>query len=498
MAGLLFLSVPAPGVELRFVPPSAEGTVSLGISDSAGQLVRVLCDEWPVADFTAGLNGLSVEWDGRDASGQPVPAGTYAVKGFHMGNVEVSGEAIHFNDWITTEDAPRIEAVASLGILAGGDLLMASRLTGDRGALLRYSPHHANPWAILACEPLPASPRTVKLAVAGDRVFVLVDNKIRALDLATGREIEQPGLAAAPVDVGGHEDRLTILTADGIKVFDATNLKEKSALPPPPVKVAAVAPFGREDVVAAGEDGSLWHGAPEWRRLDAPPGTKALAVAAGRGQTFWVLERGADGSVVVVQYSPEEGRLAEWVASTRGDPVALAASADADYFAAIFAGPEEERTVAIRRSAEKGWELLADKTITASGAFGVSEGRLSPVGESLPAEITVGLRENPLDASAPRSLVLRASASVGGTGLVTAEGLPLVSVSNGAGFKRVALVAGRSGGTARFYQGDGACVEQFNLVNLDDITALDAGTIEMEGGAEKAPPPEEDPEEPMP
>jgi hypothetical protein len=41
-------------------------------------------------------------------------------------------------------------------------------------------------------------------------------------------------------------------------------------------------------------------------------------------------------------------------------------------------------------------------------------------------------------------------------------------------------------------------VEQFNLVNLDDITALDAGTIEMEGGAEKAPPPEEDPEEPMP
>ena len=496
--GLLSFAAAAHAVEIRFVPPSAQGTVSLGIYDRGGKLVRVLCDEWPIANFAAGLNGLSTEWDGNDSGGQPVAAGTYTARGFHMEDVSVEGEAFYFNNWITSEDAPRIVSVGAIGILAGGDLLLAARLAGDQGALLRYSPQNENPWVTLATEPLSAAAQNVKLAVAGGRVFVLTGRKLRALDLATGKEVAGVELSADPVDVAGREDRLAVLTAGGVKIYDATNLTERSALAAPPVKPAAVAPLGTDDVVVVGEDGSLWHGAPEWQRLETPAASKVRALASGRGNTFWAVEQSADGAVAVVQYSPEEGRLAEWIAAPAGAPVSLAAAVDADYFAAILAGADTERTVAIRRNAANGWELLADKTITASGNFGLTDGKLSPAAGSVPAAITVALRENPLDAAAPRSLELRASTFAGGSGLATVDGLPLVRVSDEAGFSRLAVIPGPTPGTAQFYQGDSACVEQYSIANLGEITALDAGAIEMEGGAEKAPPPEEDPEAPTP
>lgn len=498
--GLLVLASAAHAVEIRFVPPSAEGTISLGIYDPAGKLVRVLCDEWPIADFEAGLNGLSTEWDGKDAAGQPVAAGTYTAKGFHTGNVDVRGEAFHFNDWITTEDAPRITAVTSIAVLSGGDMVLAARLSGNKSALLRFSPQNPNPWAVLSSGPLSDSGVRSKLAVAGGRVFFLADQKLRAIDLTTGKEVAVPDLSPEVIDLGGREDRLAALSPAGVKVVDATNFAERSTLPMPPVKAVAVAPLGTDDVVIAGEDGSLWLGSKGWKRLETPPSTKARALAPGRGNSFWALEQCGDTAAAVVQYSPDDGRLAEWVAPARAqvDPVALAASSDTDYFAAIFAAKDSERTVAIRRNAAGGWELLADKTITACTSFGLADGKLSLSSESLPSEITVGLPENPLDPSASRSLVLRASALGEGTGLVTSDGLPLVRVSEDAGFGRLAVVAGQAAGSAQFYQGDGACVEQYGIENLGEITAINAGTIEMEGGTEKLPPPAEDPETPTP
>ena len=493
--GLLVLASAAHAVEIRFVPPSAEGTISLGIYDPAGKLVRVLCDEWPIADFEAGLNGLSTEWDGKDAAGQPVPAGTYAAKGFHAGDVVVDGEAFHFNDWITTDDAPRVMTISSVGVLAGGDLLLAAGLAESKNALLRYSLQNTNPWVVLASEPQTGPLQTIKLAAAGGLAFVLIDKKIRAFDLATGKKVDLPEMAKDPIDLGGREDRLAILASDGVKIFDAKNLKEHSASAAPPVKALAVAPLGNEDVVVAGEDGSLWHGAPEWKRLETPPSTKTRALAAGRGNTFWAVEQSEGGEAAVVQYSPDEGRLAEWIASSAGDPVSLAASVETDYFAAVFAGPNTQRTVAIRRNAANSWELSADKTITANGSFGLIDGKPSPSAGDLPSEITVNLRENTLDPAAPRSLKLRASAFGEGTGLVATDGLPVVRVSDEAGFGRLAVVAGQTPGTAEFYQGDGACVEQYVITNLGDLTAIDAGTIEMTDSGEAPPPPVVEPED---
>ena len=492
-----FALAAARAVEIRFVTAIPEGTVSLGIYDQSGKLVRLLCDEWPVDRFTAGLNGLSTEWDGKDAAGQPVPAGVYRARGFVMGDVGVEGEAIHFNDWITSDDAPHVVSVGSVAIL-DGDLLLAARLVGDTGALLRYSPSAAQPWQTLAKESIPDAVGKVKIAAASGRIFMLVDGKLRALDAATGKEVSVPPLNVQPLDISAHDERLAVLSPDKLTIVGVSDFSKRAEWNLPAVRAVGAALLQGESAVVVGEDGSLWHGGEKWSRIDVPDETKVLSAAAGREGTFWTLEQKPSESPIIAQYSAEEGRLAEWVSGASGLPIALAASPVEDCFAAVFEGTPVQRTVAIRRGAGGGWELVADKTITASQGFGLAGGKLAPSSPDLPAEIVLNLAENPLDPSAPRTLAVRAAAFDGGTGLVTTDGLPLVRISAEPGFARLMVAPGSLPGTAQFYQGDGACVEQYDISNLGQIAAFDAGTIEMQGGAEKPAPPEEEIPEPSP
>ena len=76
-------------VPLRFVPPPMEGTISLGIFDSNGKLVRVLHREAKIDIFTVEENSLSTTWDGKDDSGQDLPAGKYRARGYLVGKLKV-------------------------------------------------------------------------------------------------------------------------------------------------------------------------------------------------------------------------------------------------------------------------------------------------------------------------------------------------------------------------------------------------------------------------
>jgi len=490
-------AVCSAAVEIRFVPPAGEGLVSLGIYDEQDRLVRVLCDEWPFSRFSVGLNGLSTAWDGLDTAGQPVAAGTYRARGYVIGAVGVEGAAIFFNDWLRDTDAPRIVSVAAAAVLSGGDLLLAARLAGDRGALIRYSPQGEMRWRIMAEEPLEGRSGGVKLAVAADRAFVLFSGRLRAVDPETGREISLDLPLESPRDISASNDRVAFLDGDVVRLFGAKDFSPQGEVSALPVEPFAIALLTDGSLVAAGSDGSLWHHSGKWQRLETPDGVMVRSVAPGRDSTFWCIEK-KDGSVDVVQYSPREGRLAEWRSAAKGEgAAALAASVESDYFAAVLDTAASNRTVAIRRAATVGgWELLVDKTITDSSAFGWSNGTLSPAAGGLPSTIEVPLAENPLDVSAPRGLILRAAADADGTVLSTPEGLPVVRVSDQPGFNRVMVVTGANPAEARFFQGDGAGVEEYALTGLGDIASFDAGTIEMEGGAEKPAPPEE--EEPAP
>jgi hypothetical protein len=124
---------PARTVSLRFALPPMEGTISLGIYDRAGKLVRVLHREDAVSKFTAGHDALETIWDGNDEHGDPLPNGKYSARGFVVGDLKVEGVDYFFNDWVTDEKSPHIRSLGQLW-LEKGALRVDAELTGGRKA----------------------------------------------------------------------------------------------------------------------------------------------------------------------------------------------------------------------------------------------------------------------------------------------------------------------------------------------------------------------------
>jgi hypothetical protein len=76
---------PARSVRISFVPPPIEGTISLGIYDQAGKIVRVLHRNAPLNDFMIGADALVTRWDGKDNGHQDLPSGRYHARGYLVG-----------------------------------------------------------------------------------------------------------------------------------------------------------------------------------------------------------------------------------------------------------------------------------------------------------------------------------------------------------------------------------------------------------------------------
>jgi len=91
---------PARSVRISFVPPPLEGTISLGIYDKNGKLVRVLHQEAKLNEFAIGADALVTQWDGKNDDEEDLPAGKYRARGYLVGLLKVedlgqsSGSAI--------------------------------------------------------------------------------------------------------------------------------------------------------------------------------------------------------------------------------------------------------------------------------------------------------------------------------------------------------------------------------------------------------------------
>jgi hypothetical protein len=91
---------PARTVRISFVPPPMEGTISLGIYDKNGKLVRALHQEAKLNEFAIGADALVTQWDGKNDDEEDLPAGKYRARGYLVGPLKVedlgqsSGSAI--------------------------------------------------------------------------------------------------------------------------------------------------------------------------------------------------------------------------------------------------------------------------------------------------------------------------------------------------------------------------------------------------------------------
>jgi len=81
-------AAPSRSVRISFLPPPLEGTISLGIYDENGTLVRVLHQQAELNEFTIGADALVTEWDGKDDDDDDLPAGKYRAHGYLVGNLK--------------------------------------------------------------------------------------------------------------------------------------------------------------------------------------------------------------------------------------------------------------------------------------------------------------------------------------------------------------------------------------------------------------------------
>lgn len=105
---------PSRSVRISFVPPPLDGTISLGIYDSTGKLVRVLHQQASLDEFTIGADALQTRWDGKDDHGQDLPAGKYHARGFTVGAVQVENLPAD----ATTSPSPVSNNVATIKLMA--------------------------------------------------------------------------------------------------------------------------------------------------------------------------------------------------------------------------------------------------------------------------------------------------------------------------------------------------------------------------------------------
>ena len=130
---------PTRSVRVSFLPPPLDGTISLGIYDAKGKLVRVLHREADINEFNIGTDALSTTWDGKDDAGGNVPAGKYSAHGFVVGDLKIDGVGFFFNDFVTNDDSPRIRHLSNVR-LQNNELHLDADLLGDERATLVCDP----------------------------------------------------------------------------------------------------------------------------------------------------------------------------------------------------------------------------------------------------------------------------------------------------------------------------------------------------------------------
>lgn len=182
-------------VRISFLPPPLDGTISLGIYDAKGKLVRVLHREADINEFNIGTDALSTTWDGKDDAGGNVPVGKYNAHGFVVGDLKIEGVGFFFNDFVTNDDSPHIQHLHSVRLennelRLDADLLVDGRATlvcdPKQGAFLRKLPEEV----VIHCDDMPPPPNVAEvLDCAGgiNSTVWLIDN----LEGGARREIKQ-------------------------------------------------------------------------------------------------------------------------------------------------------------------------------------------------------------------------------------------------------------------------------------------------------------------
>jgi hypothetical protein len=431
------------GVRIQFLPPPMEGTISVGIYNARGHLVRTLKREADTEEFTVDVDGLVTSWDGNDDAGDPLPAGKYHARGYTVGDVKVEGEAFHCNDWIEDEDSPRIRRVLDLGITPDDDLVFLTRTTDAKEMLMRRNAQgRLDPPQPLSEAASETRPPDGSIAVIGTAELA---NAFR-----TGQNFAKVIVADGKISLRDGDTRRTLDLSGNEHAIDA----------------------------CAGRDGRLWvivQGASnsEVREYSSTDQLgRRLAIKADDPQPKKITGAHKTDTVFLLEETAQMQRVRALVFDEKPAP----ASSDSGK-------PAEQVTDATEPVAPAPFKVTFEKTIWFSDELAQVKDKLKLADGKpfVPQEkIAITLRANPLNQDKPGSVELAAGFDANGSFLKTADGLVLRAISETKNLRWVAIGRAPDGKSVTVFQSDGAVVEQFKASKLADMMAFDCGEFDYD------------------
>ncbi len=475
--------------QFAFALPELEGRISLGVFDSGGKLVRTLFVGAAESDFKIGLNGLIATWDGKAEDGKSVASGTYRIRGYVVGSdVKAEGEAYHFNDWIADDTSLEI---SGLGAVVAGDKENMI-LFGFRPSREKTESADAMLWRFdetAGLQTVVALPSKAKF-LAADASHAAINDRTALLLY----DLKNPPLPLVSDESGVFssgafwKDRL-YLAADKkneLDQRDITNLAMGKSLPTPEN-------FQGLDANPAALMG--WNATGVWlfrgEQFEPAPLKELpenLTLSAGLDETFWIA--GKHGADIIVRQHAFDGELLRQMKITEAfaETVQIFASnRSLSIYLLLRSKNGSRQTLRGYRPAaaapsegatEVDWEVFLDKTIENSRRFGLVEGRLVPdVGPTpQPAEQKLPLLANTLNAKGS-TLALKSAAGPTGLWLQTADGLPLLALTNRKFIDRTVTAKGDTPETLRVFAGDGVVVSEYLITGLGQLAEIEAGEI---------------------
>ncbi len=279
LSSFLLLPSSLAEVSITFLPPPMEGTVSMGIYSKTGKLVRVLHREATEKNFTVGLNGFMTTWDGKDDAGRTVPVGSYGVRGYVVGSVSVEGVAIHGNDWVEEDNAPRPVSVTDLRVrdLETIEILLKTAAGGERVETIAM--------------PTPPTDSAVAAQVVEGKVMIVRGAESREFPLDEGE-------SALDAKIGA-EDGLWVVVknAEGTEVrqfsLDGEFLRRLAYAPGDPLPRRIIASRSEQQILLFEENAKMQRVRSLIRTVEPAPENADAAAPPAEPASVWktVLEK---------------------------------------------------------------------------------------------------------------------------------------------------------------------------------------------------------------
>jgi hypothetical protein len=217
----------------------------------------------------------------------------------------------------------------------------------------------------------------------------------------------------------------------------------------------------------------------------------AVAAAAGRNGSRWVIDRAEKGSsaVEVKQFSASGEFLRRLpVSPNEPQPKAIAASMTEDRIYLLEEDGTRQRVRGLSLAAIKTegseqavseWKVDFEKSIVAHSEFSILDGKVAPSPQGTPSDkVKIKLQANPLLNDDRVTVDMMVGLDADGSFLKAADGLPLCTISETQVLRR-ALLTSPTSSSVDVFQDDGAVVEQFRVTGVDQMMSFDCGGFEL-------------------